>query len=58
MDSLQWLALLMVILGLSSNRVIELFRDLGGRGQGGPQHPLPVSSPRESGRAGTARNRP
>lgn len=44
---LQWAALLVVILGLSSNRLIELFRNLGGRGPGGPQHPLPVSSPIE-----------
>ena len=44
----QWLALLVVILGLSSDRVIELFRNVGGRGPGGPQHPLPISSPIET----------
>ena len=48
----EWIALLVVILGLSSDRVIELFRNLGGRGgPGGPQHPLSVCSPVETGRA-------
>jgi hypothetical protein len=42
LDLYQWIALLVVIVGLSSKQVIELFRNLGGRGPGGPQHPLPV----------------
>lgn len=33
---LSLLVLLVVILGTSSNRLIEVFRNLGGRGPGGP----------------------
>jgi hypothetical protein len=45
--SLQLFVLLLLILATSNDRVIELFRNLGGRGPGGPQHPLPIASRRE-----------
>jgi hypothetical protein len=50
--TLQLLALLVVIFGLRSNRLIEFVRNLGGigRGPGGPQHPLPISNPIEANR--------